>query len=449
MSTIEIRKISITDLNTDAVVNAANEGLWAGNGVCGAIFAAAGHDKLQKACDAIGHCDTGSAVITPGFNLKAKYIIHAVGPRWKDGKHGEQEQLYGAYYKSLELAAENNCRSIGFPLISAGIFGYPLEEAWQVAIRACRNFIAAGNQIDIVFAILNDNIIKVGQKALAAEDSHHSKIAKNDSTGEIIGFHLPDEPYGYFSNWFPAEFTYAGVRYNCVEQYMMAQKVHYGGRYDLYEKIMQSRDPQTIKNYAGKESFPEFAPIKDFWDRNCRYIVKRGVKAKFAQNPELLQKLLDTQNALLAECAGHDRIWGIGINLHDSSWHDVSNWRGSNYLGIILMEIRAELRNELREKNSVEYTDFRDAEPIPEWKMTAMQLKRIPQYYAAIHAYADQLPVGHIRDSFYKCSFEGVEEMMRENMGGGLPIAGFYEMKQDIFEIAQKLWIEGIWRESN
>ena len=123
MSTIEIRKISITDLNTDAIVNAANEGLWAGGGVCGAIFKAAGYQQLQAACDKIGHCNTGSAVITPGYHLKAKYIIHAVGPRWKDGKHKEPEQLYGAYYRSLELAAENKCRSIGFPLISAGIFG--------------------------------------------------------------------------------------------------------------------------------------------------------------------------------------------------------------------------------------------------------------------------------------------------------------------------------------
>ncbi len=81
MNTIGIRKISITDLDTDAVVNAANEGLWAGGGVCGAIFRAAGNDRLEEACRKIGHCDTGSAVITPGFGLKAKYIIHAVGPR--------------------------------------------------------------------------------------------------------------------------------------------------------------------------------------------------------------------------------------------------------------------------------------------------------------------------------------------------------------------------------
>ena len=137
MSHIEIKKISITDLATDAIVNAANEGLWAGGGVCGVIFRAAGHHKLQESCDAIGHCDTGSAVITPGFNLKAKYIIHAVGPRWAGGSHGEPELLSGAYQRSLELAMENGCHSIGFPLISAGIFGYPLNGAWQQALQAC------------------------------------------------------------------------------------------------------------------------------------------------------------------------------------------------------------------------------------------------------------------------------------------------------------------------
>ena len=83
------KKSDITKLDTDAIVNAANSALQAGGGVCGAIFKAAGHHRLQEACDKIGHCDVGSAVITPGFDLKAKYIIHAVGPRWVDGEHGE------------------------------------------------------------------------------------------------------------------------------------------------------------------------------------------------------------------------------------------------------------------------------------------------------------------------------------------------------------------------
>ena len=127
MDRITIVKSDITKLDTDAVVNAANSRLQAGGGVCGAIFKAAGYHRLQDACNKIGHCDTGSAVITPGFELKAKYIIHAVGPRWLDGNHEEDRQLYKAYTKALELAVENKCSSIAFPLISAGIFGFPTQ----------------------------------------------------------------------------------------------------------------------------------------------------------------------------------------------------------------------------------------------------------------------------------------------------------------------------------
>ena len=166
MSSINIQKIGITKLPSDAIVNAANEGLWEGGGVCGAIFAEAGSDELTKACNAIGHCDTGSAVITPGFNLKAKYIIHAVGPRWTDGEHGEPSQLYDAYKTSLELAKDNDIHSIGFPLISAGIFGYPKDGAWRKALQACADFIRKNPDYDIniTFAILDDKIISIGEK---------------------------------------------------------------------------------------------------------------------------------------------------------------------------------------------------------------------------------------------------------------------------------------------
>ena len=180
MSTIEIRKIGITDLDTDAIVNAANDGLWAGGGVCGAIFKAAGHAQLQAACDKIGHCDTGSAVITPGFNLKAKYIIHAVGPRWTDGKHEEPKLLYSAYQSSLELAVKNGCKSIGFPLISAGIFGYPVDQAWREAILACSDFLEKGNHIDVVFAVLSDSNIEAGTKALREFAPQFKTAVKSD-----------------------------------------------------------------------------------------------------------------------------------------------------------------------------------------------------------------------------------------------------------------------------
>lgn len=171
MSQIVIQKISITDLATDAIVNAANSGLLAGSGVCGAIFRAAGRRQLQDACDRYGYCPTGSAVITPGFNLKAKYVIHAVGPIWQGGGQGEAELLRSAYTKSLELAVGNGCRSIGFPLISAGIYGYPLREAWSVAISACRDFIERHpeSSIDVTFAVLSDSIMAAGLECLAGK----------------------------------------------------------------------------------------------------------------------------------------------------------------------------------------------------------------------------------------------------------------------------------------
>ena len=168
MNAISIQKTSITSLSTDAIVNAANEGLCAGGGVCGAIFRAAGHGELQDACDAIGHCDTGSAVITPGFNLPAKYIIHAVGPVWCGGNNGEPKLLYGAYHKALKLAVENSCHSIGFPLISAGIFGYPKDKAWWKAIQVCSDFFTENPDIDlqVIFAVLDDGILALGQQTL-------------------------------------------------------------------------------------------------------------------------------------------------------------------------------------------------------------------------------------------------------------------------------------------
>ena len=168
-SRIQIQKISITSLPADAIVNAANEGLWAGSGVCGAIFRAAGHDKLKDACDKIGGCATGSAVITPGFDLNSQYIIHAVGPQWQDGKHNEPQLLYSAYQSALKLAVEYGCHSIGFPLLSAGIFGYPKDKAWKVAIQACKDFFSENPDVDlqVFFAVLDDGILDLGQKALA------------------------------------------------------------------------------------------------------------------------------------------------------------------------------------------------------------------------------------------------------------------------------------------
>lgn len=142
LSTIEIHKNSITNLHTDAVVNAANNWLAEGGGVCGAIFKAAGTRLLAAECAKIGRCETGGAVITSACGMtNNKYIIHAVGPVYRGGKNGEPEQLYSCYRAALDRARENGCRSVGFPLISSGIFGYPVDEAWRVALTACKDWI--------------------------------------------------------------------------------------------------------------------------------------------------------------------------------------------------------------------------------------------------------------------------------------------------------------------
>ncbi len=165
MQSITLEKISITKLKTDIIVNAANSRLQQGTGVCGYIFDAAGPKELQKACDKIGGCKTGNAVITPGFKL-CKYIVHAVGPIWHGGDCNEPQDLYGCYQKSMDLAKENSCHSIGFPLISAGVFGYPKDKAWRKALQSINDWFKSDPEydIDVVFAILDDGILSLGIK---------------------------------------------------------------------------------------------------------------------------------------------------------------------------------------------------------------------------------------------------------------------------------------------
>ena len=147
-------------METDAVVNAANTSLRPGSGVCGAIYRAAGYEEMSSACRAIGRCETGSAVITPGFSLKAPWVIHTVGPIWQGGGNGEAELLRSSYWSSLELAVEKGLRSLAFPLISAGVFGYPRREALAVAECAIRDFLML-HDLDVYLVLLKRDEVGV------------------------------------------------------------------------------------------------------------------------------------------------------------------------------------------------------------------------------------------------------------------------------------------------
>ena len=135
----------ITTIEVDAIVNAANTELQMGGGVCGAIFKKAGAMELQAFCDKVKPIKTGEAVITPGFKLSAKYIIHTAGPVYRGGNQGEAELLQACYSNSLNVAIKNNCNSIAFPLISSGIYGYPKKDALNIATETIRDFISKNN----------------------------------------------------------------------------------------------------------------------------------------------------------------------------------------------------------------------------------------------------------------------------------------------------------------
>ena len=126
---------------------------------------------MTDACRKIGGCPTGHAVITPGFNLKAKYVIHAVGPVYSAAEAElSEKQLYSCYKETLDLAKENDCHSVGFPLISAGVFGYPKDEAWEVAIRSCNDWLVANEDypMEVVFAVIDEGILALGEEKLSA-----------------------------------------------------------------------------------------------------------------------------------------------------------------------------------------------------------------------------------------------------------------------------------------
>jgi O-acetyl-ADP-ribose deacetylase (regulator of RNase III) len=154
------RMVDITTLRVDAIVNAANEMLAPGGGVCGAIHAKAG-PELAAACATLGGCPTGQARITPGFRLPAKHVIHAVGPFWRDGTGGEPELLASAYRSALSLTQEHQLETVAFPAISTGIFGYPFQAATKIAVTAVQTAAANPGSIrQVTFACFTSDLLQ-------------------------------------------------------------------------------------------------------------------------------------------------------------------------------------------------------------------------------------------------------------------------------------------------
>ena len=180
---IKILQGDITTLKVDAIVNAANQVMLGGGGVDGAIHRAAGRE-LYEACLKVPEvrpgvrCPTGEARITPGFKLPAKFVIHTVGPVYRDGVHGEPEKLAACYRNSLTLAVENGCKSIAFPCISTGVYGYPIEDAAKIAVGEVMSFLAASTsalcatadkeiaEMEVIFCCFSERDKKVYERLI-------------------------------------------------------------------------------------------------------------------------------------------------------------------------------------------------------------------------------------------------------------------------------------------
>ena len=165
---IEVVQGDITKLAVDAIVNAANSSLLGGGGVDGAIHRTAGPQLLEE-CRKLGGCPTGEARITRGYRLPAKYVIHTVGPIWHGGTHNEPELLASCYRNSLQLAVQHDVRSIAFPAISCGVYGYPIDEACAISARVTREFLSAQNVIErVLFVAFGDDVFQAW--TIAARD---------------------------------------------------------------------------------------------------------------------------------------------------------------------------------------------------------------------------------------------------------------------------------------
>ena len=302
--------------------------------------------------------------------------------------------------------------------------------------------------------------------------------------GTVIRFYEPDGEYGYLSNWYMSDFMYAGRKYHSMEQYMMFQKALTFGDLEIADKIMASRDLPEIKKLG--RSVAHYNDV--LWKTIRVQIMRRGIRAKFQQNPELLYNLLNTGSSLMAECAPRDLVWGIGLDIEDARSSDPKEWKGRNMLGRTLMRVREDLRawcsvagasvtqyvdavdlrspQQIRvsrrqdsdkadrikrelEKAAGELGGFSGADDADSGESAEPSVWNMHIYEACMLPYLSEIVATWMEEVFFNLrrsrsyedlgvanyTFEELEWMLRDGQSAGLPIAGFFEMKQDIFDL--------------
>ena len=195
---LTIVRNDITKMKVNAIVNSANMRLQPGGGVCGVIFKAAGMQELQGECDAIDHCERGEAVITKGYNLPAHYIIHTVGPVWNGGKSGEALCLQACYTNSMQLAVSKGCKSVAFPLISSGIYGYPKEEALQVALSAIKEFLLT-HELNVYLVVFERESFSISKELFNDIKRYIDDNYTDDNTAKRLSLHSEESSRERFS----------------------------------------------------------------------------------------------------------------------------------------------------------------------------------------------------------------------------------------------------------
>lgn len=322
----------IVRAGTEAIVNAANSQLADGAGVTGAIFKAAG-PELARHTAKLGGCPTGHARLTPAFQipLPTRFIIHTVGPVFDDYPPIEAVQLLSdAYRSALELAALNGVKSIAFPAISTGIYGFPLKMAAAVALRTVLTFVKDAIHVleEVRFVVQGEQNLSLYRLDLAQLMGLLPPEVTGDNT---VYFFNREQPYYEFTNPAPYGFFANNTFWKTAEQYFQAQKFP---KMALYEEIRQAMTPAAARDLAQLNRRRQ----REDWDAVSDAVMRETLRYKFEDNQPLKKLLLSTGQRPLVYADPEDAVWGYGPDR-----------QGENRLGHFLMELRDQYRVEAGE----------------------------------------------------------------------------------------------------